>query len=209
MQAIRELRDEKLDFWIQHSLNVLFVGHYGAGKTTRILDAFKRNKLKFKYFSAATMDPWCDFIGVPKVVSDENGPYLDYVLPRDFRDDTIEAIYMDEFNRCLTGDTLIQLADGESVQIKELVGKSHFYVYSYDLDNNKIVIAKGHSARITGRKESLIKITLDNGKIIKCTQDHPFLTREGKYINAVNLKDGDSLMPISLNHNHKIGRAHV
>src|SRR6516164_4345388 len=99
MHVERELREERLDFWIEHNFNVLFVGHYGAGKTTQILEAFKRNNLKFKYFSAATMDPWCDFIGVPKIVTDERGPYLDYILPRDLRDDTIEEIYMDEFNR--------------------------------------------------------------------------------------------------------------
>lgn len=120
MQAMRELRDEKLDFWIQHSLNVLFIGHYGVGKTTRILDAFKRNKLKFKYFSAATMDPWCDFIGVPKVITDEGGPYLDYILPRDLRDDTIEAIYMDEFNR---SHKKVRNAVMELLQFKSINGR--------------------------------------------------------------------------------------
>lgn len=120
MQAIRELRDEKLDFWIQNNLNVLFVGHYGAGKTTRILEAFQRQKLKFKYFSAATMDPWCDFIGVPKVITDERGPYLDYVLPRDLRDDTIEAIYMDEFNR---SHKKVRNAVMELLQFKSINGR--------------------------------------------------------------------------------------
>lgn len=120
MHVVRELRDEKLDFWIQNDLNVLFVGHYGAGKTTRILDAFNRNKLKYKYFSASTMDPWCDFIGVPKVMSDENGPYLDYVLPRELRDNTIEAIYMDEFNR---SHKKVRNAVMELLQFKSINGR--------------------------------------------------------------------------------------
>lgn len=117
---MRELRDEKLDFWIQNSLNVLFIGHYGSGKTTRILDAFKRNKLKFKYFSAATMDPWCDFIGVPKVMTDEKGAYLDYILPRDLRDDDVEAIYMDEFNR---SHKKVRNAVMELLQFKSMNGR--------------------------------------------------------------------------------------
>ncbi len=120
MHIIRELRDEKLDFWIKNNLNVLFIGHYGSGKTTRILDAFKRNNLRFKYFSAATMDPWCDFIGVPKVVSDEKGPYLDYILPRDMRDDTIDAIYMDEFNR---SHKKVRNAVMELLQFKTINGR--------------------------------------------------------------------------------------
>lgn len=120
MQEVRELRDEKLDFWIKNNLNVLFIGHYGSGKTTRILDAFKRNNLNFKYFSAATMDPWCDFIGVPKVMSDDKGAYLDYILPRDLRDDTIEAIYMDEFNR---SHKKVRNAVMELLQFKSINGR--------------------------------------------------------------------------------------
>jgi hypothetical protein len=120
MQVMRELRDEKLDFWIKNNLNVMLVGHYGVGKTTRILDAFKRNKLKFKYFSAATMDPWCDFIGVPKVVTDERGPYLEYVLPRDMRDGDVEVIYMDEFNR---SHKKVRNAVMELLQFKSMNGR--------------------------------------------------------------------------------------
>jgi len=91
--------DEKLDFWIQHRYNVLFEGRHGVGKTAIIIDAFTRNGLNWKYFSAATMDPWVDFIGVPKANEDEKGQYLDLVLPKDFRDDEIEAIFLDEYNR--------------------------------------------------------------------------------------------------------------
>ena len=120
MHVIKELRDEKLDFWIQNNLNVLFIGHYGTGKTTRILEAFKRNKLRYKYFSAATMDPWCDFVGVPKVVNDDNGPYLDYVLPRDLRDDSVEAICMDELNR---SHKKVRNALMELLQFKSINGR--------------------------------------------------------------------------------------
>jgi hypothetical protein len=117
---MREIRDEKLDFWIKNNLNVLFIGHYGTGKTTRILEAFERNHLKYKYFSASTMDPWCDFIGVPKTISDDRGPYLDYILPRDLRDDSIEAIYMDEFNR---SHKKVRNAVMELLQFKSINGR--------------------------------------------------------------------------------------
>lgn len=60
----------KIDFWISNNLNVMFVGRHGVGKTAIITDAFNRHKLKWRYFSASTMDPWCDFIGVPKEKSD-------------------------------------------------------------------------------------------------------------------------------------------
>lgn len=95
-----QLREEKLDFWCRNGLNVLFIGASGVGKTARVKQTFERNNLRYKYFSAATMDPFCDFVGVPKAVKDENGvEYLEYILPRDMRDGKIEAIFMDELNR--------------------------------------------------------------------------------------------------------------
>ena len=120
MHVMRELRDEKIDFWIKNNLNVLMVGHYGVGKTTRIREAFKKQGVKLKYFSASTMDPWCDFVGVPKVVEDAKGPYLDYILPKDMRDGDVEAIFMDEFNR---SHKKVRNAVMELLQFKSMNGR--------------------------------------------------------------------------------------
>lgn len=67
----------KLDFWVRHNKNVLFLGKHGVGKTAMVRDTFDRHKLKWRYFSASTMDPWCDFIGVPREKSTLK-------IPRDF-----------------------------------------------------------------------------------------------------------------------------
>jgi hypothetical protein len=80
------LRDEKLDFWLKNGFNVLFVGKHGVGKTAMIKECFTRNGLvlgeTFLYFSAATLDPWVDLVGVPKErVSEDGTPYLDLVRP--------------------------------------------------------------------------------------------------------------------------------
>lgn len=64
----------KIDFWINNNLNILFVGRHGVGKTAMIKEAFDRHNLKWKYFSASTMDPWVDFVGVPKEKSDQELP---------------------------------------------------------------------------------------------------------------------------------------
>ena len=56
----------KIDWWINNNQNILFVGRHGVGKTAMIKEAFDRHKLNWKYFSASTMDPWVDFVGVPK-----------------------------------------------------------------------------------------------------------------------------------------------
>lgn len=60
----------KLSFWIKNNLNVLFIGKHGVGKTAMVTQAFEENNLNWRYFSASTMDPWVDFVGVPKEKSE-------------------------------------------------------------------------------------------------------------------------------------------
>lgn len=111
-----EIRDEKFDSWIKNNLNVLFVGRQGVGKTTRVLQAFERAGLSYRYFSGSTMDPWVDFIGIPK----DTGKYLEFVLPKGFQDDSIQAIFLDEFNR---SHKKIRNAVMELIQFKSINGR--------------------------------------------------------------------------------------
>lgn len=64
----------RLDFWVKHNKNVLFIGKHGVGKTAMVKDTFDRHKLNWRYFSASTMDPWVDFVGVPKEKTDNKVP---------------------------------------------------------------------------------------------------------------------------------------
>jgi len=99
---------------------------------------------------------------------------------------------------CFLGDTKIALLNGEDVPIKELVekyGEKPFWVYSIDLERG-LVPGKASNARLTKYVESYLAITLDNGEVVKCTEDHPFLLRTGIYRKAKELVVGDSLMPL-------------
>lgn len=93
----------KLDLYLQLKYNVLFAGRPGVGKTSIIYEAAKRKGLKVKYFSAPTMDPWVDLVGVPKnVMVDVNGKQietLDLIPPKDFVVNKYDMIFIDEFNR--------------------------------------------------------------------------------------------------------------
>ena len=64
------MREEKLDFWLKHGFNVCFVGRHGVGKTAMVKSCYERAGLKqgstYLYFSGSTLDPWVDFVGVPK-----------------------------------------------------------------------------------------------------------------------------------------------
>lgn len=114
------LRQEKLQFWAENNFNVLLIGRHGVGKSTRVINIWNEMKLKWRYFSAATMDPWVDFIGVPKTEEDSSGEFLKLVLPKEFRDDNIEAIFMDEFNRA---HPKVQNAVMELLQFKSINGR--------------------------------------------------------------------------------------
>jgi len=96
---------------------------------------------------------------------------------------------------CFTGDTKISLLNGEEIEIKELIGKEEFWVYSC-LPDGKIFPGRGHSAQITGYTTELIEIILDNNEVIKCTSNHRFMLRDGSYKEAKYLEEGNSLMPL-------------
>ena len=115
--------DNKVDFWIENDLNVLFTGTQGVGKSTIIEEAFNRNNLKFKYFTASLMDPYLTLIGVPKEKVLENGEsVLEYIKPKEFSNDIdlgVEAIFFDEFNRA---SPAVRNAVMELIQFKSING---------------------------------------------------------------------------------------
>lgn len=97
---------------------------------------------------------------------------------------------------CFIKSTKISLLNGKEVEIKDLIGRREFYVYSYDLRTKQIVPGRGHSARITRKNQPLYKVILDNDEEIICTPDHKFLMKNGKYKEVKELKEDDSLMPL-------------
>lgn len=101
---------------------------------------------------------------------------------------------------CFTGDTKISLVDGREVSILKLKdeyeqGKDN-YVYTYNEVKRVIepkLIRKVFETKVTNE---LYVITLDNGEVIKCTDNHRFMLRDGSYCEAQDLIVGNSLMPL-------------
>jgi hypothetical protein len=112
--------DLKFKFWIDNNLNVLLMGKAGTGKTSMVKSAFDAAGLKWKYFSASTMDPWVDFIGIPKEKTVNGVSVLDLVRPIEFAFDDVEAIFMDEYNRA---HKKVRNAVMELIQFKSINGK--------------------------------------------------------------------------------------
>jgi hypothetical protein len=111
---------EKLKFYFDIGQNVLLTGEKGVGKSTIISEVFNSKSAKWLYFSASTIDPYVDFVGVPKEKEREDGTsFLEFIRP-DYMSDDVEAIFLDEFNRA---PKKIKNAVMELIQFKSINGK--------------------------------------------------------------------------------------
>ena len=98
---------------------------------------------------------------------------------------------------CLCGETRIKLLSGGSIKIQDMNDSSGYWVYSFDVDNMKIVPAKATMSKLTRHVKTLYRVWFDNNKFVDCTSNHPFLMSDGKgYVCAENLSVGDSILPI-------------
>ena len=104
---------------------------------------------------------------------------------------------------CFTKDTKVKLTDGRDLSFEELIkeqqaGKKH-WGFAFNTQDKKIEVAEIIKPRLTKKEEKLLEIDLDNGEKIKCTPNHRFMLRNGRYKEAQNLEIGASLMPAYLN----------
>lgn len=104
---------------------------------------------------------------------------------------------------CLHPDTKIKLLDGTTPSIAEMKDRfdngEHLWVYSTD-KNGDFKPGEVEDVLITKETKDFIKITLDNDEVIITTPDHPYMLRDGSYIEARDLEVGTSLMPLYFNY---------
>ena len=101
-------------------------------------------------------------------------------------------------NPCLSGDTLIYVADGRgNIPIKQLAEEGKDVpVFCYD-DKGKIIIRQMRNPRVTGYKKKIYKLTLEDGYKIKATENHKFRLSSGKYKQLKDIKVGDSIKTLT------------
>jgi len=98
-------------------------------------------------------------------------------------------------NLCLTGDTIINIKYDD---IEQPVTLKYFCDNFEAMKGNvHVSTAKGYSsvsnAGMTGKAKTLIKVTSQCGKVIKCTHDHQVATKNRGYVMAKNLVANDVL----------------
>lgn len=103
----------------------------------------------------------------------------------------------DSAGGCWTADTLIRLVDNRILTIKEVIeeheqGKVN-YVFGCTEDGT-IKIEPILDGFLTKKDAQIVRLTLDNGKQIRCTPDHRIMLRDGSYKEAQYLTENDSLM---------------
>lgn len=126
-------------------------------------------------------------------------PYWEGVLEDIFPDNITTKYNTLILTGCLAYDTEIPLLNGKNIKIGDLakLGDLDEYVYSYDVEANSYVPGHLIAAFSTGKKP-VYNITLDNGTVIKATENHQFMTRDKHWKSiATGLAVGDSMMPFN------------
>ncbi|MBK8453980.1 MAG: dCTP deaminase [Thiofilum sp.] len=102
------------------------------------------------------------------------------------------------YARCFRGDTRVALVDGSAPTLEEMAVRAEqgelFWGYSIG-ENGRLIVTQLEAPRYIGR-DSLVEVTLDNGKSIFATPEHLFMLRDGQWCEAGNLRAGASLMPL-------------
>ena len=105
--------------------------------------------------------------------------------------------------KCIHLDSSIKLLSSKRILLKELINEfnengeiKNKYTFSYDIETGKIVPGKIVWAGVTRKNARVVKVTLDNGEFEIVTPDHNFMLRDGSFIEAKDLKENDSLMPL-------------
>ena len=111
-------------------------------------------------------------------------------------------------NPCLTGDTLVYVADGRgNVPIKTLADEGKdIPVFSMNRDG-EMCIKNMVNPRLTRKSANIYKVTFDSGMIIKATQNHEFITTDGNDVRVGDLLPGASIKSV-LKHELTIGEGY-
>lgn len=107
-------------------------------------------------------------------------------------------------DECLTGDTKIKTKSGLK-DIKWLVknNKIGTKVLSYNHTTERMEYKEITNVFNQGIKK-IMELQFDNGKIIKCTENHLFYTRNRGYVQAKDLSEDDDILEYNEEKNSKI-----
>lgn len=108
--------------------------------------------------------------------------------------DAPEDKVIKENDHCLTGDTIVDTVDGPK-RIDELVGKGGTV---FCTNGTEVKEATFFDVRKTQERAVIYELTLENGKSVKATGEHPVLTKRG-WVKLKDLRTDDEVACIGGN----------
>jgi len=108
-----ELNVQKLKAYMGAGLNIALTGVHGVGKTAMLKEAAAQLNYKVKYYSASTLDPYTDLVGVPYPIAEEKR--VEYFRPKEI--DQADVVFFDELNRAdqKTLNTILEIILDHSI----------------------------------------------------------------------------------------------
>ena len=101
-------------------------------------------------------------------------------------------------NGCFTIDTKIKLTDGRSLTIEEILSEQKCgkinSVYTINCRTGKVEHKNIKRVFPTKMVSSLVRVTLDNGAVIRCTPEHRFMLKDGSFVEIQKLGSDTHLM---------------
>ncbi|WP_102127770.1 ribonucleotide reductase N-terminal alpha domain-containing protein [Deinococcus planocerae] len=104
-------------------------------------------------------------------------------------------------NPCVTGDTLVAVADGRgAVSFRELTEAGvDVPVYTKD-DRGNVAVRWMRNPRVTGYDQPIYEVTFDDGLKVRVTGNHRFNLTDGTAREALALQPGDSVASLTRFH---------
>lgn len=99
--------------------------------------------------------------------------------------------------RCVTADTLVDaprnlIRDPDGIAIKDL--KPGQLIWTFNTDKRKFELNPVKMAARTMENQPVFKVNLSNGRSIRATGNHPFLTSDLRWVQTADLGPGDALL---------------
>ena len=133
-----------------------------------------------------------------KKLAEVRTKHLLYILCFPLKIVKLEKTYLESYTNywCLTGDAKILTKDINNVihytPIKDL-NKRHPKVLSYNKKTNTFEFNKYDKKIKTKKNAEVFEMELVNGQKIKCTAEHPFMTKHG-WVQLKDLKGSDEIL---------------